>query len=42
MEIEEIKRLVETKKFTVLKNKLQGMNSADISEILDELEEKKV
>ena len=40
MEIEEIKRLVETKKFTVLKNKLQGMNSADISEILDELEDK--
>ena len=40
MEIEEIKRLVETKKFTVLKNKLQEMNSADISEILDELEDK--
>ena len=40
MEIEEIKELVENKKFNKLKNKLAEMNSADISEILDELEDK--
>ena len=40
MEIEEIKELVADKKFTTLKNKLEEMNSADISEILDELENK--
>ena len=40
MEIEEIKELVENKKFTALKSKLAEMNSADISEILDELEDK--
>lgn len=40
MEIEEIKELVENKKFNELKSKLAEMNSADISEILDELEDK--
>ena len=40
MEIEEIKELVENKRFTELKSKLAEMNSADISEILDELEDK--
>ena len=40
MEIEEIKELVANKKFTTLKSKLEEMNSADISEILDELEDK--
>lgn len=40
MEIEEIRELVENKKFTALKSKLAEMNSADISEILDELEDK--
>ena len=40
MEIEEIKELVENKKFNELRSKLAEMNSADISEILDELEDK--
>lgn len=40
MEIEEIKELIENKKFNELKAKLVDMNSADISEILDELEDK--
>ena len=40
MEIEEIKELIENKKFNELKKKLVDMNSADISEILDELEDK--
>ena len=40
MEIEEIEELVANKKFTELKSKLEEMNSADISEILDELEDK--
>ena len=39
MELEEIKYLVEDKRFTELKNKLKDMNSADISEILDELDD---
>ncbi len=39
MELEEIKYLVENKRFTELKNKLKDMNSADISEILDELDD---
>ena len=39
MELEEIKYLIENKRFTELKNKLRDMNSADISEILDELED---
>ena len=40
MEIEKIKELVANKKFTTLKRKLEEMNSADISELLDELEDK--
>ena len=40
MEVEEIKELIENKKFNELKKKLVDMNSADISEILDELEDK--
>ena len=40
MEIEEIRELVENRKFNELKSKLAEMNSADISEILDELEDK--
>ena len=39
MELEEIKYLIENKRFTELKNKLRDMNSADISEILDELDD---
>ena len=38
MELEEIKILIESKRFTELKNRLNEMNSADISEILDELD----
>ena len=40
MEVEDIKELIENKKFNELKKKLVDMNSADISEILDELEDK--
>lgn len=40
MEIEEIKEFVKSKKYNELKRKLAEMNSADISEILDELEDK--
>ena len=40
MEIEEVKELIKNKKFTELKNKLEEMNSADISEILDQLDDK--
>ena len=40
MEVEEVKKLLNEKKFNVLKEKLKEMNSADISEILDELEDK--
>ena len=38
MEIEEIKNLLENKKFNILKNELKEMNSADIPSILEELE----
>ena len=38
MNIEEIKQLIENKKFTQLKKELKEMKSADISEILDELD----
>ena len=38
MEIEEIKKLIEQKKFNILKNELKEMNSADIPSILEELE----
>lgn len=40
MEIEEIKKLLSEKKFNQLKLKLKEMKSADISAILDELEDK--
>lgn len=40
MEVEEIKELLEEKKFNELKLKLKEMKSADISMILDELEDK--
>ena len=40
MEIEEVNELIKDKKFTELKNKLEEMNSADISEILDQLDDK--
>ena len=40
MEIEEVKELLEEKKFNELKLKLKEMKSADISAILDELEDK--
>ena len=38
MDIEEIKELINTKRFTQLKKELKEMKSADISEILDELD----
>ena len=38
MELEEIKELLEQKKFNELKNKLKEMKSADISALLDELD----
>ena len=38
MDIEEIKELINTKQFTQLKKELKEMKSADISEILDELD----
>ena len=38
MEIEQIKNLLEDKKFNILKNELKEMNSADIPSILEELE----
>ena len=38
MNIEEIKQLIENKQFTQLKKELKEMKSADISEILDELD----
>ena len=40
MDIEEVKELLEEKKFNELKLKLKEMKSADISAILDELEDK--
>lgn len=41
MDIEEIKELIEKKKFTELKKQLKEMKSADISIILDELDKEK-
>ena len=41
IEVETINELIEQKKFNELKKKLLEMNSADISLLLDELEEKK-
>ena len=42
MEIEEIKDLLENKKFNQLKNELKEMNSADIPSLLEELEKEQV
>lgn len=42
MEIEEVKELLEQKKFNELKNKLKEMKSADISAILDQLDKESV
>lgn len=42
MEIEEVKKLLEEKKFNKLKNELKEMKSADISAILDELDKESV
>lgn len=42
MEIEEVKELLENKKFNELKEKLKEMKSADISAILDELDKENV
>lgn len=42
MEIEEVKKLIEEKKFNVLKEELKGMNSADIPSLLEELDKESV
>ena len=42
MEIEEIKNLLENKKFNILKNELKEMNSADIPPLLEELDKESV
>lgn len=42
MEIEEIKNLLENKKFNILKKELKEMNSADIPSILEELDKEQV
>lgn len=42
MELEEIKELLEQKKFNELKSKLKEMKSADISALLDELDKESV
>ncbi len=42
MELEEIKELLEQKKFNELKDKLKDMKSADISALLDELDKESV
>ena len=42
MEIEEIKSLLENKKFNILKEELREMNSADIPSLLEELEKEQV
>ena len=42
MEIEEIKELLENKKFNILKNELKEMNSADIPSLLEELEKEQL
>ena len=42
MELEEVKELLENKKFNELKNKLSEMKCADISAILDELDKESV
>lgn len=42
MELEEVRELLENKRFNELKNKLKEMKSADISAILDELDKESV
>lgn len=42
MEIEEVKDLLENKKFNMLKNELKEMNSADIPSLLEELDKESV
>ena len=42
MEIEEVKNLLENKKFNVLKNELKEMNSADIPPLFEDLEKEEV
>ena len=42
MEIEEIKNLLENKKFNILKKELREMNSADIPSLLEDLEKEQV
>ena len=42
MEIEEIIKLLENKKFNILKEELKEMNNADIPSLLEELEKKQV
>ncbi|MBQ2835877.1 MAG: magnesium transporter [Clostridia bacterium] len=42
MEIEEVKNLLENKKFNILKNELKEMNSADIPSLLEELDKESV
>lgn len=42
MEIEEVKDLLENKKFNILKNELKEMNSADIPSLLEELDKESV
>ena len=41
MEIEEIKKLLEEKKFNILKNELKQIKAADIPNLLEELEKEK-
>ena len=42
MEVEEVKNLLENKKFNTLKEELKEMNSADIPSLLEELEKEQV
>ena len=42
MEIEEIKKLLEEKKFNILKNELRQIKAADIPKLLEELEKEQV
>ena len=42
MEIEEVKNLLENKKFNILKNELKEMNSADIPPLFEDLEKEEV
>ena len=42
MEIEEVEKLLEEKKYNVLKEKLKMVNSADIPTILEDLDKENV